>query len=487
MIFYFIFQNALRHIAGNMKIYHIAAPLELSFTILLIFLMDLTNRDSFGSKFGVIAAAAGSAIGLGNIWRFPYVLGANGGGAFLLIYLIFVVVIGIPVMMSEFVIGRSAQRNPYGAFRILAPGRPWYLVGVMGVVAAFMILAFYAAVAGWTMEYLYQSVVNGFSGKSAEEMSTMFDTFRSGSARPVLWFLVFMVMTAWIVMAGVQKGIEKYAKVLMPVLLLLLIALSIRSLTLPGAGEGLVFLFKPDFSKITGKVVLEALGQAFFSLSIGMGTLITYGSYIQKKERLGNTAVSVSLADTFIAVLAGVAIFPAVFAFNIDPASEEALVFKTLPVIFQQMPGGYFFSLIFFLLLAVAALTSTISVLEVVVANFTEEFRLGRRKATLLAALAISVLGIFASGSWSWFRELKIFGLSVFELLNHTSANYMLPMGGFLIVVFVGWFMGKPKVSGELSSNGMFPVRYYPLYLFIVRFIAPIAIALVFLNSLGLF
>ncbi len=449
--------------------------------------MDLSNRDSFGSKFGVIAAAAGSAIGLGNIWRFPYVLGENGGGAFLLVYVAFVVGIGIPVMMSEFVIGRSAQRNPYGAFRILAPRRPWYLIGIMGVAAAFMILSFYAAVAGWTLEYLYQSVINGFSGKSTDELGAMFETFRSDTSRPVLWFLLFMVLTAWIVVAGVQKGIEKYTKVLMPLLLVLLLVMCIRSLTLPGAGAGLSFLFKPDFSKITGKVVLEALGQAFFSLSIGMGTLITYGSYIQKKEGLGSTAVSVSLADTFIAILAGIAIFPAVFAFGIDPASEEGLVFKTLPVIFQQMPGGYVFSLIFFVLLAVAALTSTISVLEVVVANFTEEFNLSRRRATILATMAISVLGVFASGSWAWFGDFRLFGKTIFEILNQTSANIMLPLGGFFIVIFVGWFMGKPRVSAELSSQGKFKIRYYPLYLFIVRFIAPIAIAIVFLNSLGVF
>lgn len=445
-----------------------------------------SGRDSFSSKFGIIAAAAGSAIGLGNIWRFPYVVGENGGGAFLFIYLGFVLAIGIPVMLSEFVIGRSTQRNPIGAFLKLAPGRPWFLIGIMGVGAAFMILSFYAAVAGWTLEYLYQSIINGFSGKRPDELEEMFSAFRSGSWRPVIWFLVFMFLTASIVISGIQKGIEKYTKILMPVLLLILIVLSIRSLTLPGAGEGLRFLFRPDFSKLSAGTILEALGQAFFSLSIGMGTLITYGSYIKKNDILAHTAISVSLADTFIAVLAGVAIFPAVFAFGIDPAAEEGLVFITLPNIFQQMVGGYFFSLLFFILLSVAALTSTISVLEVVVAYFVEELKMTRRRATVLATVLISILGVLAAGSWGWFENLTLFGKNVFGLLNFTSANILLPVGGLFIVLFVGWFMGRSSVKTEISNNGSLKARFWLVFVFLVRFIAPIAIALVFLNGIGI-
>ncbi|MBA7583654.1 hypothetical protein ES708_25601 [subsurface metagenome] len=328
---------------------------------------DVSKRDSFGSKIGVIAATAGSAIGLGNIWRFPYVAGENGGGAFLFVYLAFILAIGIPVMLSEFVIGRSAQLNPYGAFKKLAPGRPWFLIGIMGVGAAFMILAFYASVAGWTLEYIFQSVKNGFTGKSPDELSTMFDEFRQDSLRPVIWFLVFMGLTAWIVISGVRKGIEKYTKILMPILLVILVVLCIRAVTLPGAGAGLTFLFKPDFSKINAETILKALGQAFFSLSIGMGTLITYGSYIKKNDNLATTAVSVSFADTLIAILAGIAIFPAVFAFGIDPGAEEGLVFITLPTIFQQMPGGYYFSLLFFVLLAIGCFINV---------NFNYQYRI---------------------------------------------------------------------------------------------------------------
>jgi NSS family neurotransmitter:Na+ symporter len=447
--------------------------------------METGQRDSFGSRFGVIAAAAGSAIGLGNIWRFPYVLGENGGGIFLLIYLLLVAMVGIPVMLSEFTIGRSTQRNPYGAFRRLAPEKPWYLVGLMGIVAAFMILAFYTVVAGWTLEYLYQAVINGFRGLSSDEINVMFDHFRAGTFRPILWFLIFMFMTAWIVVSGIRKGIEKYTKVLMPFLFVLILVMDVRAVTLPGAMEGLKFLFRPDFSKVSAETILEALGQGFFSLSIGMGTLITYGSYINKKERLGNAALNVTIADTLIAVLAGIAIFPAVFAFGIEPGAGTGLVFKTLPLIFQEMPGGYIFSVIFFLLLAIAALTSTISVLEVIVAFFSEELNITRRAATLLATAAVAILGIFAAGSWGWFAVLHVKNQNFFGILDFTTANILLPLGGFFIVIFVGWFMGTDRVRAELTNRGEIKAAYMPVFVFLVRFVAPLAIALVFMNGLG--
>lgn len=444
------------------------------------------NRDSFGSRFGAIAATAGSAIGLGNIWRFPYVAGENGGGAFLIIYLGFILLIGIPVLLSEFTIGRSAQRNVFGSFRKLAPGKPWYLIGLMGVGAAFMILAFYTAVAGWTLEYLFQSVINGFEGLTSNQLNDMFQSFIGTPWRPLFWFFVFMALTAAIIMSGVQKGIEKYTKILMPMLFVLLLVLAIRSVTLPGAAGGISFLFKPDFSKITSSTVLEALGQAFFSLSIGMGTLVTYGSYIQKNNNLGNTAVSVAFADTFIAILAGLAIFPAVFAFGIEPGSGEGLVYITLPNIFQQMPGGYFFSLMFFILLGVAALTSTISVLEVIVAFFSEELGLKRKAATWLASSSVSILGVMCVLSSSTMADVKIVGFTVFDLMNFTSANILLPLGGFFIVIFVAWFLGRDKVKEELSNNGKLKVKYMSFFMFVIKFLAPLAIAFIFLQGVGL-
>ncbi|HCM60237.1 MAG TPA: sodium-dependent transporter [Bacteroidales bacterium] len=447
---------------------------------------DFSKRDSFGSRMGVIMAAAGSAIGLGNIWRFPYILGENGGGAFLIVYLIIVFAIGIPVMMSELVIGRRSQRNPVGAFKTLAPRKPWYMVGMMGIVAAFMILAFYTAVAGWTLEYIYQTLIGGFVGKSSEELTVMFDSFRSESLRPALWFSVFMLATSGIVLAGVRKGIEKSTKIMMPLLFVILIVMCIKSLTLPGAGKGVEFLFRPDFSRITGNTVLMALGQAFFSLSIGMGTLITYGSYIPKDNKLASTAVKVSMVDLLVAVLAGVAIFPAVFAFGICPSSGEALTFIVLPGIFQQMTGGMIFAFAFFVLLAIAALTSTISVLEVIVAYFSEQLNMNRRTAIIIATASMFILGIAASLSWGLMRDIKLSGLNIFDLFNYTTANILLPLGGLLIVAFLGWYFPGRESKDELSNGGTLRVRYYRLYRFAIKVLAPLAIALVFLNGLGL-
>ncbi|MBN1132415.1 MAG: sodium-dependent transporter [Bacteroidales bacterium] len=443
-------------------------------------------RDSFSSKFGIIAAAAGSAIGLGNIWRFPYVAGQNGGGAFLIIYLVFVAAIGIPVMMSEFTIGRMAQLNPVGAFKKIAPGKRWHLVGLLGVVSAFIILAFYTVVAGWTLEYLVQSVkwlftskTIGFSSMSTEALKAFFtdhyDHFLSGIWRPALWFVLMMFFTGYIVISGVKDGIEKYAKVLMPVLFIILIILVIRSVTLDGSKEGLIFLFKPDFSVVREKpvsVILEALGQAFFSLSIGMGTLITYGSYIRKKENLANTAVSVVAADTFTAVIAGLAIFPAVFSFGISPDQGPELVYITLPVIFQKMAGGFIWAFLFFLLLCFAAVTSTISVLEVIVAYFSEQLDMSRRNATILAMITVGFLGLLCTVS----KDL-------FNLFN-ASPDLLLPLGGFFIVIFIGWFLSKNKSRKELSSNGAYSVGYYRIFIFLVRFVAPLAIAVLFLLGL---
>ena len=445
-----------------------------------------TPRESFGSKFGIIAATAGSAVGLGNIWRYPYITGENGGAAFIFIYLLIVIAIGIPVMLSELAIGRRAQQNVYGSFRKLAPNRPWYLIGLMGVVAAFMILAFYTVVAGWTLEYLYQSFIGGFHGKTPEELVSMYNGFIGSSTRPLIWFFVFMGLTAFIVAAGVKNGIEKSTKILMPLLFVILIILIVRSVTLPGAAKGISFLFKPDFSKITATTFLMALGQAFFSLSIGMGTLITYGSYIQKRDNLATTALSVIFTDTLVAVLAGIAIFPAVFAFNIAPESGPGLAFITLPNIFEQMTGGTIFSIMFFILLGVAALTSTISVLEVIVAFFVEELKMKRSAATWLATISVSALGVLCVLSTSSLSNFKLFDKTVFELMDFTTANVLLPIGGLFIVIFVAWFFGRDKAKEELSNNGQLKARYIPLFLFVIKFIAPLAIAFVFLQGIGL-
>ncbi|MCA1745924.1 MAG: sodium-dependent transporter [Bacteroidales bacterium] len=435
---------------------------------------ESNGRDNFTSKFGVIAAAAGSAVGLGNIWRFPYVVGENGGGAFLLIYLGFILAIGVPVMLSELLIGRKAQLNIFGAFRKLAPGSYWPLVGMMGVGAAFMILSFYAVVAGWTLEYVLYAIGNEFAGQSPERIRDIFHELTDASWRPVVFMLIFMALSAFIVRSGVQKGIERYTKILMPLLLVIIGGLIIKSLSLEGASAGLKFLFQPDFSKIDTNTVLEALGQAFFSLSLGMGVMATYGSYIKKSESLGQTAISVSLADTLIAILAGVAIFPAVFAFGLEPGQGPGLVFITLPGIFNQMVGGYYFAILFFVLLVIAALTSSISLLEVVVAYFVEELKIKRSKATWLVAGIMSFLGVICAVK-----------PDVFNFFDRTSSNVLLPLGGLLIVIFVGWFLGKKVVRQELEADGKVAL-YFRVFIPVIRVLAPIAIALVFLNGLGL-
>lgn len=455
-----------------------------------------SGRDSFTSGFGIIAATAGSAIGLGNIWRFPYIAGENGGGAFLVVYLFCIALIGTPVMMSEFLIGRGAQKNAVGSFKSLAPRRPWFLVGIQGVVSAFIILAFYAVVAGWTLGYMIESLrwlifpgKFGFGEMSTAELTDYFTgsyaAFLKGTWKPVILFIVMMAVTAWIVISGIREGIEKYTKILMPLLLVLLTVLVIRSVTLEGAREGVAFLFNPDFSQLTPANIVEALGHAFFSLSVGMGTLITYGSYIPKKENLTTTAVSVAVADTFVAVVAGLAIFPAVFAFGISPDSGPGLVYITIPAIFQQLPIGAFWAMLFFLLLCLAALTSTISVLEVVVAYFAEELGLHRRKATYLAAFSIGLLGLLCTLSWGPLSGFKIGGNNIFDLFNG-SPSFLLTFGGFFIVVFVGWFYARDKRRAEMSSGGRYRIRLYPLFVFLVRFVVPLGIALVFLNAIGL-
>ncbi len=443
-------------------------------------------RDSFGSKFGVIAAAAGSAVGLGNIWKFPYITGIYGGAAFLFVYLAFIVAIGLPVMLSELIIGRSARRNAFGAFKVLAPGSPWRYVGILGVTAAFLILSFYGVVAGWSIQYIFLSIENGFSNKTPEEIGAIYKTLTVSPVKPVLLQLCFMLLTGAIVIVGIKKGIEKYTKILMPVLVVILIFLCIKSVSLEGAKAGLGFLFKPDFSKLTKDGILSALGHAFFTLSLGMGTLITYGSYVRDDNNLVNTVINVTVADTVIAILAGVAIFPAVFAFGIAPGEGAGLIFVTLPNVFHQMPGGYVFSILFFILLAVAALTSAISILEVVVAYLKEEFNMGRRWATVLATLLISILGIFCSLSMGILSGHTLGGLIIFDLMDWISANLLLPVGGLFIAIFVGWFLGRKKVKEEVAKGGKLAGMFLSGFMFLVKFIAPVAIAIVLMNKLGL-
>ncbi len=448
--------------------------------------MSKEQRINFSSKLAVVAAAAGSAVGLGNIWRFPYELGQYGGAAFLIIYLVFVVILGMPVMLSEFVIGRMGQSDTVGSFKKLAPKGKWWMIGVMGVLTSFLIMGFYSVVAGWTMEYIFQAVSDQFVNKDTATLTQVFVNFSTDTWRPIIWLVLFMVISAGIIMLGVKDGIEKSTKFLMPLLVVIIIALGIRAVTLPGGTDGLRFLFQPDFSKITSGVVLSAMGQAFFSLSLGMGCMITYGSYISKKNHLSHTVVEVTMMDTLIAVLAAVAIFPAVFSLGINPGYGPELVFITLPNVFANMPGGYFWSILFFILLCVAALTSAISLMEVIVAYLVEEMKLKRLTATIWVSVIIIFFGVLASLSFGAWKEVKIFNMGFFDLFDNITSKIFMPLGGLLISVFTGWFLSKKKIKEELSTHGRFPTRYYNAYIFLIKYITPICISLVLLNQLGL-
>ena len=443
------------------------------------------NQGGFTSSFGAIAAAAGSAIGLGNIWRFPYTVGQNGGGAFLLLYIAFVFLLGVPIMMSELALGRRSRQDAVGAFHVLAPRhRSWMFVGFWGVLTTFLIYSFYSVVTGWTLDYVVLSCQGGLADKSPAEVSQAFTDFSTGTFWPILYQVIFLVLTALVVMLGVQKGIEKTSKILMPVLFVLMLLLCVRSVTLPGAGEGLDFLFRPDFSKLTGTAVLSALGQAMFSLSIGLGVLITYGAYVRKEDNLFKTSVIIASADTLIAILSGIAIFPAVFAFGMSPASGPSLVYEVLPNVFNSMTGGQIFAIIFFVLLSIAALTSTISMLEAVVAYAMKRFHMRRVPAVICITGLLLVTGIVCTLSFGPLNNVKILGQSIFGFLDMLTATYMLPLGAIGIVAFMGWYYAKSEARDELTNGGLLKARYFSVYYFIMKYLAPVALLAVLIAGI---
>lgn len=444
------------------------------------------ERVTFGSKIGVILATVGCAVGLGSIWRFPYMVGSNGGGAFLLVFMVCTVLIGLPIMITEFFIGRHSRKNVAGAFKVLAPGTKWPLIGYNGVLAAFLILGFYAVVSGWTLEYMWQAVSGSLSGKTTAEFTSDFEAFSSSAFRPIGWTILFIALTHFIIVSGVEKGIERASKIMMPALFLILLVLCVRSLSLPGAGAGLDFLFKPDFDKITSSVVLSAMGQTFFSLSIGMGCLITYASYFGKETNLQTTAVQVTVLNTLVALLAGMMVFPAVFSFGIEPTAGPELVFITLPNIFNQLPLGDVWSFIFFILLALAALTSTISLHEVSTAYVHEEYRISRKKAAWLVSIGVAIIGALSSLSFGLLKEYTIGGMILFDALDYLTAKIMMPVGGMMICIFVGLRIEKKVLKEELTNKGTITFYFFNTYAFFIKYIAPAAIGLIFLNELGL-
>ena len=451
--------------------------------------MQKNERANFGSKLGAILAAAGSAVGLGNIWRFPYEAGNHGGAAFILIYLACVFLMGLPIMIAEFTVGRHSKASTGRAFSVLAPGTQWKWIGFLGVLAGLLILGYYSVVAGWTLEYIVASLSGGFVDKTPEDFVAIFQNFSQSPYRPLIWLLSFLLFTHFIVVKGVKDGIEKSSKVMMPVLFILILVLAGCSVSLPNADKGLEFLLKPDFSKVNADVFLGAMGQAFFSLSLGMGCLSTYASYFGQDTRLGKTALSVGVIDTMVAILAGLIIFPAAFSVGIQPDAGPSLIFITLPNVFQQAFGGVpflatIFSLLFYVLLALAALTSTISLHEVVTAYLNERFNLSRSRAAMFVTGFCIVTGVLSSlslGVW----EDKMFGLGFFDLLDFVTAKIMLPLSGFLVCLFVGWYLKRSVSFEELTNGGRLKAPYFPIYMFILKFLAPIAILLIFVHELG--
>jgi len=445
----------------------------------------MISRGKWGSRIGFILAAAGSAVGLGNIWRFPYMTGRNGGALFVLLYIGAILILALPVLLAEFALGRATARNPVGAFAAIRPGTKWHYCGFLGVVTGVMILSFYSVIAGWTLGYSFKAFSGQFSGIGKEEVAAIFRSFTASPWLQIMLLAIFMILTVTIVSKGVAAGLERYAKVLMPALFLIMILLMIRSLTLPGAEKGLLFYLKPDFTKINGSVFLEAMGQAFFSLSLGLGTMLTYGSYLSKKVNLVSSAAWVAALDTTIAILAGFIIFPALFSQNMVPDQGPGLVFAVLPVLFAHMPGGMWFGAFFFVLLAVAALTSTISILEVPVAYLIDEKKWPRRRAAWLVgglALAFGVPSALSGGGVKWFSRLPLLHIDFLSLWDKVWGNIALSVGALLIAVFVAHVWKTANALAEITAGGS-GFRLARLWVLSIKYVCPLLILVVLVSQ----
>ncbi len=450
------------------------------------------NRENFATRIGAVLALAGSAVGLGNVWRFPIETGRNGGAAFILVYIGCILLLGIPVMMSEFIIGRSTHSNAAGAFRKLAPGTQWKWVGRLGVFAGFVILSYYSVVAGWTVEYAWMALTNQFSGKSVADYPRMFSEFAANPVKPAVWLVLFILLTHYVVVKGVTRGIERWSRVLMPMLFVIIALLVVCAVCLPGAGAGVTFLLKPDFSKVTGGVVLSAMGQAFFSLSLGLGCLCTYASYFNQQTNLAKTAGQVCAIDTLIALMSGFIIFPAAAAagYSLQPGDiGPSLIFITLPSVFQQAFAGlpvlsYVFSVLFYVLLILAALTSTISMHEIVTSYISEEYHIKRSRAATFETVACIILGIACSLSFGVLKGVQVAGKGIFDICDWLVSDFCMPIGAFFISIFVGWFIDRRILAGELTNQGTRRAPYRRLLVFLLRFVTPLAILAIFLNQL---
>jgi NSS family neurotransmitter:Na+ symporter len=452
------------------------------------------ERANFGSKIGVILATAGSAVGLGNVWRFPYMTGENGGAVFIIIYVACVVLLGIPCMVSEFIVGRHGQANTARAYRKLAGRSPWALIGYMGVLTGFLITGYYAVVSGWCLQYIWASLIGHLQG-DPEYFKTYFADLSMHPVKPVLWTVIILGITYLIIEHGVRDGIERASKMLMPTLFILLLIIVGASCMLPNADKGIEFLFKPDMSKFTPDVFLGALGQSFYSLSIAMGCLCTYASYFTRSTNLTKSASQIALIDCVVAILAGLMIFPAAFSVGVNPDSGPSLIFITLPNVFQQAFAaipvvGYCISLLFFVLLSLAALTSLMSLHEVSTAFIHEELMVSRKKAALIVTILTSIIGAFCSLSLGAVDGLVVFGKSLFDWFDFITGQIFLPIVGFLTCIFIGWFVPHHIVKEEFTNSGELKsqsyVRLFHIFIFLVKYVCPLAILLIFLHQLGL-
>lgn len=449
----------------------------------------MNTRETFSSGLAVFFATLGSAVGLGNIWKFPYLTGQYGGGAFLLVYLACIIFIGLPVMVSEFYIGRKTRTNAVGAIEKLAPATPWKHIGTMGVGAAYTIMFFYSCVAGWVYFYLFKALRGDFAAVTMESAKAQFGSVVVSPLTPVVWQFIVLATVAGILIMGVKKGIERITKTLMPLFFVLILVCDARALTLPGAADGVSFLFQVDFSKLSTTAILTAMGLAFFKLSLGMGTMITYGSYFTKDNNLFATGLKVALSDTLVSLLAGLAIFPTVFSFGLEPGAGPGLLFMTIPLIFSKMPFGNIMLIAFFFLATIAATTAMLSLVEVPVAYLTEEKGLARSRAVLQTTAGIFAIGILATLSVdkaSLLGGLTFLGRGFFDWFDYLSSNIMLPIGGLLIVIFMSYIADKKDIIRELSNDGALPVAgLLSFYFFTIRYVTPALLVIIFLNSVG--
>ena len=444
------------------------------------------KRDNFGSRFGALVAMAGSAVGLGNLWRFPYLVGENGGAAFIIVYIILCFLICLPIFISEFIIGRRSQKNAFATFRDLSGGSAWRWVGLFTIIVPMIVLSYYCVIGGWSIEYLLKSLTFSFGGESQGTLSTMFTGFVTSTWGPLAAHTGFLLATTMIVVVGIKDGIEKFSKIMMPLLFVMVLSIAVYSLTLPGAKEGVKYLFYPDFSKLTGKSVAAALGQAFFSLSLGFGTIMTYASYVSKKENIMFQSAATAISDLMFAIIAGTAIMPAVFAFGINPQAGPGLVFETLPFVFGQMPAGGLIAILFFVALLVAALTSSISMLEVAVAYLVEEKKFSRLGACALLFVICWVIGAVCSLSFGPLSHIQIRGGNIFDFLDSLSSNVLMTLGSLFTVIFVGWRLKKTDVYDEFTNGGTLSrsSKIFGVLWFLIRYIAPVAIIAIFISGL---